>query len=164
MSVWEKLYSLTYSLYCYSTQLDVFSVLCPMSNIFMHNLPKGQRNLFAEMASGGTAGGHRKLSARSSDKNSWAQSSHIIHAICSKGNIWSYWEVLNSWFLGICHFFWVGLMQPEGCCSFGEANRGQWKHRGGWHGCRKEIFTKSHSLLLALMSTGKKTSARHESC
>lgn len=55
-------------------------------------------------------------------------------------------------------------MQPEGCCSFGEASGGQGKHRGRGHGCRKEIFTKSHSLFLARVSTGRKTSARRESC
>lgn len=68
MPVCEKLSSLTYPLYCYSTQLEVFSVLHPMSNIFMRDLPKGQRTLLAEMASGGTAGGHGELSGRSSDK------------------------------------------------------------------------------------------------
>lgn len=164
MPACEKLSSLTHSLYCCSTQLEVFSALCPMSNIFMYDLPKGQRNLFAEMASGGTAGGHWELSGRSFDKTNWAQSSHIIHPSCSKGSIWSYWEVLNSQFLGTYYFFWTGLMQPEGHCNFGAASRGQWKHGGRQHGCTKEIFTKSHPLFSALMSTGRKTSARHESC
>ena len=164
MPVCEKLSSLTYSSYCCSTQLEVFSALRPMSSIFVRDLPKGQRNLFAEMASGGTAGGHGELSGRSSDKTNWAKSSYIIHPTCSKGSIWSYGEVLNSRFLSVCYFFWAGLMQPEGCCSFGEASGGQWKHRGRRHGCRKGIFTKSQPLFLALMATGRKTSARHESC
>lgn len=105
MPVCEKLSSLTYSLYCYSTQLEVFSALCPTSNIFMHDLPKGQRNLFAEMASGGTAGGHGELSGRSSDKTSWAQSSSVIHPTCSKCRSGSYCNALNSQFLSVCYFF-----------------------------------------------------------
>lgn len=87
-SMWKVVFS--YSLYCYSAQLEVFSALCPTSNIFMHNLFKGQRNLFAEMASGRTAGGHQELSWRSSDKTRWVKSSYIIHPTCSKGSIWSY--------------------------------------------------------------------------
>lgn len=39
----------------------------------MHNLPKGQRNLFAEMASGGTAGGQGQLSGRSSGRTKQAK-------------------------------------------------------------------------------------------
>lgn len=58
-SMWKAVFS--YSLYCYSTQLEVSSALYPMSNVFTCDLPKGQRNLFAEMASGGTAGGHGEL-------------------------------------------------------------------------------------------------------
>lgn len=75
----------------------------------MHNLPKGQRNLFAEMASGGTAGGQGQLSGRSSGKTSRAKSSYIMHPTCSKGSIFSYWEVLNSRFLGVCYFFLNGV-------------------------------------------------------
>lgn len=76
----------------------------------------------------------------SSDKTNWAKSSYVIHLTYSKGSIWSYWELLNSWFLGVCYFFWVRLMKPEGCCSFVETSRGQWKHRGRQYGCGKRNF------------------------
>lgn len=58
----------------------------------MHKLPKGQRNLFAGIASGGTAGVQGELSGRSSGKTSRAKSSFIIHPTCTRGCVLSYWE------------------------------------------------------------------------